>query len=81
MAMKLGKWPSDIAYVREMRDATGKVEIVKVELDDIEVSSVVQHLALQQDETAAALAHGYALRKAFAEASPGFSLHNAVRVS
>lgn len=72
--------PTHIEFACEMRDVAGAVDVLKVELDQDEVNSVVQHLALDQSETAAALAHGYATRKAYAAAGPGFSLYGAARV-
>jgi hypothetical protein len=69
----------DILYRCEMRDSTGQIKHVMVELDVDEVSSVRQHIAKDQLESAAALSYGYAARKALAAAPAGFFLHDAVR--
>jgi hypothetical protein len=77
--MNVHDLPNDILYRCEMRDSTGQVKHVLVELDVDEVSSVQQHIVLDQPESAAALSYGYAARKALAAAPAGFFLHDAVR--
>jgi hypothetical protein len=65
----------------EFRDLTGARQLVRVEVDGVELDSVNALRRRSGAEEANAVAHAYAARRGYAQVPAGFSLHNAVRVS